>query len=86
MTLAWTDTEDLALALDEAHPDVDPAAIRFDRLRNLVEGLEEFEPPDDQHVNEQILEALQAAWIEERQDRLDQSDDGPSYKPHTPYR
>lgn len=84
----WTDIEDIAIELDEAHPDVDPMTVRFTRLRELVQGLDGFTPDPDTHVNEQILEAIQGAWIEERQDANSESDDddGPSSAPHNPFR
>ena len=87
--MTWTDTEDIAIALDEAHPDVDPAAVRFDRLRTMVEALDGFEADPDKRVNEQLLEAIQAAWLEEKADRIadeEGDDDGPAYKPHDPFR
>jgi len=92
-TFGWTDIEDIALALFEEHPDVDPTAVRFDRLREMVEELEEFEPEDDQTVNEQILEAIQAAWIEEVEDAEadlggdeDEDDEDGGYSPNQPFR
>lgn len=80
----WTDIEDIAIELDEAHPGVDPLAVRFTQLRELVEALDGFDPDPDTHVNEQILEAIQGAWIEERQDG--DGEDGPASKPHNPFR
>ncbi len=64
----WTDVEDIAIALEEAHPDLDPLQVRFTELTGLVEGLDDFEPEPGQSVNERILEAIQAAWIEEREE------------------
>ena len=29
MTLKWTDVRDIAIALDEEHPDVDPQLVNF---------------------------------------------------------
>lgn len=81
----WTDIEDIAIELDEAHPDIDPLSVRFTQLRELVEGLDGFDPDPDTHVNEQILEAIQGAWIEERQD-ANGDDDGPTHAPHNPFR
>ena len=66
----WTDTEEIAERLHEAHPEVDPEAIVFTKLRRLVEDLDDFEPEPGHRVNEQLLEAIQAAWIEEREDAL----------------
>ncbi len=65
MTLKWTDTLDIAIALDEAHPDVDPKYIRFTDLHSWVCELEEFDD-DPERSGEKILEAIQMAWIEEK--------------------
>ena len=43
MNLKWTDSLDIAIALDEAHPDVDPQYIRFTDLHQWVCDLEEFD-------------------------------------------
>ncbi|HEB67764.1 MAG TPA: Fe-S assembly protein IscX [Gammaproteobacteria bacterium] len=64
--MKWTDTLDIAIALDEAHPDVDPRYIRFTDLHQWVRELEEFDD-DPNRSNEKILEAIQMAWIEERE-------------------
>ena len=63
--MKWTDTLDIAIALDEAHPEIDPARINFVDLRNWVMALDEFDDDPD-HSGERILEAIQMAWIEER--------------------
>ena len=65
MGLKWTDVLDIAIELDEAHPDVDPEALNFVDLMNWVMALPEFDD-DPSHCGEKILEAIQAAWIEER--------------------
>ncbi len=65
MGLKWVDTLDIAIELDEAYPDVDPRAVNFVDLRNWVMGLDEFDD-DPEHSGEKILEAIQAAWIEEQ--------------------
>jgi FeS assembly protein IscX len=67
MALKWTDSLEIAIQLDEAHPDVDPQLIRFTDLHAWVTGLEEFDD-DPQKSNEKILEAIQMLWIEERDD------------------
>lgn len=64
MALKWTDTMDLAIALAEAHPDVDPRRVNFVDLRNWIMALPEF-ADDPAHSGEKILEAVQMAWIEE---------------------
>lgn len=67
MSLKWTDTLDVAIALDEAHPDVDPLKVNFVDLSKWCMELEEFDDDPD-HCGERILEAIQMAWIEERED------------------
>ncbi len=66
MALKWTDTLDLAIALDETYPEVDPKSVNFVDLRNWVMALDEFED-DPAHCGERILEAIQMAWMEERE-------------------
>jgi FeS assembly protein IscX len=66
MGLKWTDTLDVAIALDETHPDVDPRSVNFVDLRQWVMDLDEFDD-DPAHSGERILEAIQMAWIEERE-------------------
>lgn len=88
-TFSWTDIEDIVLALDEAHPDVDALSVRFTELRKMVEALDDFDPEPGQNVNEQILEAIQAGWHEERQEQaaLDRDeDDEAGYEPNRPFR
>ena len=64
MGLKWTDTREIAIALSEKHPDVDPMSLRFTDLHKWVTGLEDFDdlpgPP-----GEKILEAIQMAWLDE---------------------
>ncbi|MFO1312029.1 MAG: Fe-S cluster assembly protein IscX [Burkholderiales bacterium] len=62
--MRWTDVSDIAIALCEAHPDVDPRYVRFVDLHNWVVALPGF---DDDHKRggEKVLEAIQAAWIDE---------------------
>ena len=40
--MKWTDTADIAIALAEAHPDVDPLKVRFTDLREWVLALPAF--------------------------------------------
>lgn len=62
--MKWTDTYDVAIALADTHPDVDPKKINFVDLMNWVIALEEFDD-DPKHCGEKILEAIQMAWIDE---------------------
>jgi FeS assembly protein IscX len=66
--LRWSDAEDIAIALFERHPDVDPLGIRFTDLHRWVVELEEF-GDDPKASNEGLLEAIQMRWVEEVRDR-----------------
>ncbi len=61
----WTDSLDIAIALDEAHPEVNPSIINFVDLRQMVITLDEFDD-DANKSGEKILEAIQMNWIEEK--------------------
>ncbi len=65
MSLKWIDSLDVAIELDEAHPDVDPTQVRFTDLREWVLALPEFDDAPE-HCGERILEAIQLAWIREK--------------------
>ena len=65
MSLKWTDVRDIAIELDEAHPDVAPQYVNFVDLRNWVLTLPDFDD-DPAHSGEKVLEAIQMTWIEER--------------------
>lgn len=64
MSLKWTDTLEIAIALCDAHPDIDPLTVRFTDLREWVMALPEFND-DPAHCGEKVLEAIQMAWIDE---------------------
>jgi len=68
MLLMWNDSEDIALALVERHPDVNPLSVRFTDLHRWVTELAGF-ADDPKASNEGKLEAIQMAWLEEYQDR-----------------
>ncbi|HVS20186.1 MAG TPA: Fe-S cluster assembly protein IscX [Planctomycetota bacterium] len=63
--LVWTDVHEIAWRLFEAHPDVDPLGVRFTDLHAWVCALEGF-AGDPKASNEKILEAIQMAWLDER--------------------
>ena len=65
-TLKWTDTRDIAIALVESHPDVDPQYVRFTDLHRWVCELPGFDD-DPQKSGETILEAIQMTWMDEVQ-------------------
>jgi len=64
MKLTWHDTDEIAWALQDLHPDVDPLNLSFPRLHKMVLALPDFEG-DAQGSSEAILEAIQMAWYEE---------------------
>lgn len=63
--LRWTDIRDIAIELEERHPEADNVNLRFTDLHRWVLDLPDF-ADDPNRSNEKILEAIQAAWIEER--------------------
>lgn len=62
--MKWTDVQQIAIALTERHTEVDPRYLRFTDLHRWVCELEGFDD-DPQRSNEKILEAIQAAWLDE---------------------
>ena len=62
--LKWTDSLEIAIALSEAHPEIDPKKIRFTDLHQWVSALPDFKD-DPNRSNEKILEAIQMHWIDE---------------------
>jgi len=61
----WTDSLEIAISLEEAHPEIDPMSINFVDLRELVMSLEDFDESNT-HCGEKVLEAIQMCWIEEK--------------------
>ena len=62
--MKWTDSREIAIALCEAHPDVDPLKVRFTELHAWVCALPGF-ADDPNRSGEKILEAIQMMWIDE---------------------
>lgn len=62
--MKWTDVNDIAIELSDTHPDVDPRYVNFVDLHRWVCDLEDFDD-DPSRSGEKVLEAIQAAWIEE---------------------
>ena len=63
--MRWMDITDIAIELEEKHPEADNINLRFTQLREWVLALSGFED-DPNGCNEKILEAIQQAWIDER--------------------
>jgi len=62
--MKWSDVQDLAMELLDAHPEVDPRYVNFVDLRNWVIALPGFDD-EPSRSGEKILEAIQQAWIDE---------------------
>ena len=62
--MKWTDVFEIAIQLAELYPDTDPQYIGFVDLHKRICDLEDFDD-DPERSGEKILEAIQAAWIEE---------------------
>ena len=63
--IEWSDVREIGYRLAQAHPDIDPMTVRFTDLHRWVTELEGFSS-DPKKSNEQILEAIQMAWLDER--------------------
>ena len=62
--MRWTDVYEIAIELVDSKPEVDPITVNFVQLRDWIIALPDFED-DPGRCGEKILEAIQAAWIEE---------------------
>ena len=62
--MKWTEVQEIAIQLSDAHPDVDPTKVNFVDLMNWVMALPDFDD-DPARSGERILEAIQQAWIDE---------------------
>ena len=62
--MKWTDVQEIAIALYEKFPETDPTTVRFTDLHRWVMELDGFSD-DPNRSGEKVLEAIQAAWIEE---------------------
>jgi FeS assembly protein IscX len=63
----WLDVARIAEELVDRHGEIDPVSISFPRLKALVEALPGFREEAGHPCNERILEAIQQAWIDERE-------------------
>lgn len=62
--MRWTDTQQIAEALYDEHPDVNPLKLRFTELHAMVLELDGFDD-DPEKSKEAILEAILQAWLDE---------------------
>jgi FeS assembly protein IscX len=65
--LTWDQPDDIALALAEKFPDLDPTHIRYTDLHKWITELEEFSD-EPSRSTEGKLEAIQMEWLEEYKD------------------
>ncbi|MDA1131595.1 MAG: Fe-S cluster assembly protein IscX [Proteobacteria bacterium] len=63
--MRWTDVQEIAIGLEDAHPEADVVNLRFTDLHRWVRELAGFDD-DPERSSEKILEAIQMAWLEER--------------------
>ena len=63
---SWGDFEEIGIQLSEKFPAQDPLTVRFVDLRDMVQALPGFMDDPAHPVNERKLEAIQMAWLEER--------------------
>lgn len=63
--MKWQDTQEIAIALEEKYPDKDNINLRYTDFHKWIIELDGFDD-DPNKSNEKILEAIQTAWIEER--------------------
>ena len=64
MSIKWNDVQEIAIQLADSNPDTDPRYVNFVDLHNWVVALPGFDD-DPQRGGEKVLEAIQAAWIDE---------------------
>ena len=63
--MKWTDSLEIAIALEETHPQIDPKSVNFVDLHQFVSELDGFEEGNSR-CGERVLEAIQMHWIEEK--------------------
>jgi FeS assembly protein IscX len=66
--LTWDQRDQIALALREKYPEVNPLTVRFTDLHQWIVGLPGF-ADDPMKSNEAKLEAIQMLWLEEYEER-----------------
>ncbi|MBT4989056.1 MAG: Fe-S cluster assembly protein IscX [Rickettsiales bacterium] len=64
--MKWSDIYRIAEELEDNYPNEDNINLRFTDLHKWVMNLDGFDDSPEAS-NEKVLEAIQAAWIEERE-------------------
>lgn len=62
--MKWTDAQEIAWALSDLYPDLDPKTVRFTDLHQWICQLDDFDDAPEKS-NEKILEAILLHWLEE---------------------
>lgn len=62
--MKWIDSQEIAWALYDKFPDLDPRIVRFTDMHRWICTLEDFDD-DPEKSNEAILEAILMKWLEE---------------------
>ncbi|MGV6989074.1 Fe-S cluster assembly protein IscX [Testudinibacter sp. P80/BLE/0925] len=65
--MKWQDSQQIAWALYDRYPDVDPKTVRFTDMHAWICNLHGFDD-DPQKSNEKILEAILLHWLDEFED------------------
>ncbi len=65
--MTWIDVREIAFALIDAHPGVDPLSLQFTELHKWILALPGFTGKPHES-NEKILEAIQMIWLDEAAD------------------
>jgi FeS assembly protein IscX len=63
----WLDVQRIGEELADRHPEADPFRVSFPALKAMVLALPDFREQPGHPCNERILEAIQQAWIDERE-------------------
>jgi len=66
MDIRWTDIHTIAIELEERYPEADIINLRFTDLHKWILSLPNFVGKPDES-SEKILEAIQMAWLQERE-------------------
>ena len=62
--MKWQDSQEIAWALYDSYPDVDPKTVRFTDMHAWICDLEEFDDQPEKS-NEKIMEAILLYWLDE---------------------
>ncbi len=65
--MKWTDIENISEELEQKYPEVEILALRYTLLKKMILNLPDFKDSEE-GCNEKVLEAVQAAWLEIRED------------------